>query len=222
MVSFKKILRFVCFGLCLTLASCSLFNYVEFVDEYDLETDESAMERIRDWGIDLPENSSVITRKLSRNPGWDGGFDGLYYVFKIEENFYFESNIDTTDYESFSTKLNDLYEPNHWLESETIKPNFDEDMSCCIAVRLKKTNNFINDDSSEISVAEYTHRYLTEDEYFIRRQPVGEWIFVAKGYFILQTPQPNLTYLFVNLTIDSSEKQVFRLEKGSNDSFDHQ
>ena len=69
------------------LTSCAFYTLKKYDHEYDHETDETAIQRVGDWGFDLPNDTTVVNRYISKWQGWDGWFDSFYYVFKISDSY---------------------------------------------------------------------------------------------------------------------------------------
>ncbi|HHT66927.1 MAG TPA: hypothetical protein GX010_01670 [Erysipelotrichaceae bacterium] len=197
----KKVYVFALSITCLTFAGCKFYGTVSYIDEYETETEEGAIERLRNWDIDLPDNATLITRYYGKNKGWDGGFDGIYYQFEVDKSFCFDTNVLSSDLESFNKVFGNFYDAHEDFDED--KPDFETDMSCLISVRLKSLHETNDNDASS-----YTHVYLENDAEYLRREQVGDKIFVGKGYFILQENDHNSKYLYSFFRIDSSERRV--------------
>lgn len=186
----------------IALTSCSFLNTKKYDHEYDHETDETAIQRVSDWGFDLPNDTTVVNRYISKWQGWDGGFDGFYYVFKVNDNYSLDE-VKVIDNEPLKTRWEQLKDSD-CLEPEINRPNFESDMSCYIVIRW--TNKFVYGTNREGK--EYKNEFVESDQNYLRQEHIGDWGYAGKGYFILQSRGPDETYLYSSLTIDTAEKIV--------------
>ena len=185
-----------------SLTSCAFYTLKKYDHEYDHETDETAIQRVRNWGIDLPGNTTVINRYIFEWPGWDGGFDGFYYVFKVNDNYSLDE-VKVIDNEPLKRRWEQLKDSD-CLEPEINRPNFKSDMSCYIVIRW--TNKFVYGTNREGK--EYKNEFVESDQNYLRQEHIGDWGYAGKGYFILQSHGPDETYLYSSLTIDTAEEIV--------------
>lgn len=190
----------------IALTSCAFLNTKKYDHEYDHETDETAIQRVSDWGFDLPNDTTVVNRYIFKWQGWDGWFDSFYYVFKISDSYSLD-NTKVIDNASHKQKWENMKDSDS-LVPEINRPNFENDMLCYIVIRW--TNKFVygvNRDGKE-----YKNEFVKNDEYYDRQEYVDGWGYAGKGYFIIQSHGPGQTYLYSSLSIDTSEEKVIPID----------
>ena len=198
--------------ICCSLTSCFSFEYHQYINEFEIETEEGAIERLSEWEIDVPDSINVIYKHYEKPEGWDGGWWKVYYIFCIIGDFSFETEKTSADIESFKKEWDKLSLASaNWPEKVETWPDFNSEMQCLIAVRFKETINS-SEDNGVSSKDIYTIKNLKEDKYYYRRQSVGNSIFVGKGYYLVQADQYGSTLLFCSLTIDSLEVKRYRVD----------
>lgn len=200
------------FATSLTTSCRLLDGFKRWTNEFETETDEGAVERMRDWEIDLPEDTKVAHRFFFPYPGWDGYYSNAYYIFQVNENYAFDSEILSSDYETLKRKWDDLYDGSvNWSEEVNEWPDFESEMQCIISFRFKKIIKETDDDSSSLENDNlYYHKYFDkEDEHYCRGDGFFlypyHYRYVGKGYFILQKNQQGLKFVYSYLTIDDAE-----------------
>lgn len=202
---------FLCFVSLTT--SCTLSGLKKYTNDFETETDEGAVERLRDWQIDLPKDTKVVHRSFSSFSGWDGYFWTAYYIFQVSEDYLFNSEILSSDREVFETEWSNLYDASSdWSEQVNNWPDFEKEMQCLITIRFKKVITKTDDSSSELEDDNsYYHKNVDKDENYGRLEGVGTYRYVGKGYSILQKNQHGLNYVYSFLLIDSSEIKYTKL-----------
>lgn len=204
----KRVSIFVLSITCLAFTSCKYYGDVNYIDEYENETEKGAIERLRNWDINLPDNTALIKKHYNKNKGSDGGFDGVYYHFEVDKDFDFNKNVLSSDLESCNKVFMNFFDAHEDLTED--RPSFESDALCLISVRLKNIS-----ETNDNNVSNYTHIYLDNDTEYLRMEQVGDKIFVGKGYFVLQESNHNSKYLYSFLRIDSSERQVTIIDNGN-------
>lgn len=204
----KRASIFVVSITCLAFTSCKYYGDVNYIDEYESETEKGAIERLRNWDINLPDNTVLIKKHYNKNKGSDGGFDGVYYHFEVDKDFDFNKNVLSSDLESSNKVFMNFFDAHEDFGED--RPSFESDAFYLISVRLKN-----NSETNDNNVSSYTHIYLDNDTEYLRREQVGDKIFVGKGYFVLQESDHNSKYLYSFLRIDSSERQVTIIDNGN-------
>lgn len=204
----KRASIFVLSITCLAFTSCKYYGDVNYIDEYESETEKGAIERLRNWDINLPDNTVLIKKHYNKNKGSDGGFDGVYYHFEVDKDFDFNKNVLSSDLESSNKVFMNFFDAHEDFGED--RPSFESDALYLISVRLKN-----NSETNDNNVSSYTHIYLDNDTEYLRREQVGDKIFVGKGYFVLQESDHNSKYLYSFLRIDSSERQVTIIDNGN-------
>lgn len=197
----KRTSIFVLSITCLAFTSCKYYGDVNYIDEYENETEKGSIERLRNWDINLPDNTVLIKKHYNKNKGSDGGFDGVYYHFEVDKDFDFNKNVLSSDLESCNKAFMNFFDAHEDLTED--RPSFESDALRLISVRLKNIS-----ETNDNNVSSYTHIYLDNDAEYLRREQVGDKIFIGKGYFVLQESDHNSKYLYSFLRIDSSERQV--------------
>ena len=202
----KRASIFVLSIMCLAFTSCKYYGDVNYIDEYENETEKGAIERLRNWNINLPDNTVLIKKHYNKNKGSDGGFDGVYYHFEVDKDFDFNKNVLSSDLESCNKVFTNFFDAHEDFDID--RPSFESDALCLISARLKNIS-----ETNDNNVSSYTHIYLDNDTEYLRMEQVGDKIFVGKGYFVLQESNHNSKYLYSFLRIDSSERRVSIIDK---------
>ena len=188
------------------LTSCAFYTLKKYDHEYDHETDETAIQRVSDWGFDLPNDTTVANRYISKWQGWDGWFDNFYYVFKISDSYSLDKT-KVIDNASHKQKWENMKDSDS-LVPEINRPNFEKDMLCYIVIRwTNKSTQGVDREGKE-----YKNEFVEHDQDHYRHEYLDGWFYAGKGYFIIQSHGPGQTYLYSSLSIDTSEEKVIPID----------
>ena len=197
--------------ICCSLTSCFSFEYNQYINEFEIETDESAIERMRDWSIDLPDDTLVVSRYHAHPECYDCGFWSAYYIFEVCGDYSFDTDLVSTDFASFEAKW-DYLRSSDWLGEESEWPNFNTAYSSLIIARLKDEVGARENQDNTDSNSYYSVEYLSSDKYYGRRQHVGKYVFVGKAYIILQENRNASKYIYAFFSIDNLEVKSYKVD----------
>lgn len=176
----------------LLTAGCSLISDKNTFD-YEKETDSNTLERIAWWGFEIPTNASVVYKKYSKNPGWDGGNDNAYIILESEKPFKTTEGLLFEEKSFFKEKWEEL---NASESSE--EPNFENELECYILTK------WVLEEEQKA----FLTKALSSDTYYSRTDYVDNYRFIGKGYFICQTVSSNRSLLFASLSYDGAYREL--------------
>ena len=167
---------------------------------FDNETDEDAIKRIKWWGVDIPEDTKLLSRYYSPWNGWDGGYDNIYHTFEIDSEFTFNEGDTTTNFKIFENAWTTIKELKLFKTKDSDWPEFDKDMKCSLVMQLEKET--YSDESNEKSYS-FSQAYLDEDVYYSRLEKLSEYDesrYIGKAYIIYQPHSKKIYSYFVQDT----------------------
>lgn len=191
-----------------SLTSCISFEHHQYINEFATETDKDAIKRMSDWSVDLPKDTQVISRYHTQPECWDCGFWSAYYIFEVDNNYSFNSELISMDFVSFESKWDSLYSSD-WLSKEKNWPSFDTPCSCLIIVRWKDEINARKNQDGADNNSFYSMEYLSVDKNYSRRQNFNDFVFVGKAYIILQNNQKGSKNIYAFFSIDNLEVKSY-------------